>query len=257
GVPGLLQPGVRTVPKERPRLPRRFPGRTAGGQALELRLSGPIDGNRLYGVLLGPGDHRTRTEDRARPPRVVVGDTLYLGSPPSFEFATRHLNAHRSDDSHAIDDPQANDDRSAIVAEVVAVAGRRAELVAEVVAVAGRRVELVAKIDGDALWQAIYAAGRPVQYAHRPDLLPLWSVQTAYAARPWAAEMPSAGRPLTWELLLALRRAGIQIASLTHAAGLSSTGDDALDRALPWPERYQIPRRTSQAIGETRRHGGR
>jgi len=82
-------------------------------------------------------------------------------------------------------------------------------------------------------------------------------VQTAYAARPWAAEMPSAGRPLTWDVVLGLRRAGVGLAALTHAAGLSSTGDDALDRALPWPERYELPRRTVDAVAETRARGGR
>jgi S-adenosylmethionine:tRNA ribosyltransferase-isomerase len=132
-----------------------------------------------------------------------------------------------------------------------------AGMAATVASVAGRRVELVVRDDGDALWQALYAAGAPVQYAHRSEPLPLWSVQTAYAARPWAAEMPSAGRPLTWDTLLGLRRAGISVASLTHAAGLSSTGDDALDRALPWPERYEIPRRTAELVGQTRARGGR
>jgi len=128
---------------------------------------------------------------------------------------------------------------------------------ARVISVDGRRVELAAEVAGDALWQALYASGRPVQYAHRTERLPLWSVQTAYAARPWAVEMPSAGRPLTWDLLLALRRAGVAIASLTHAAGLSSTGDAALDRALPWPERYDIPARTADAIAHARTTGGR
>jgi S-adenosylmethionine:tRNA ribosyltransferase-isomerase len=96
-----------------------------------------------------------------------------------------------------------------------------------------------------------------VQYEHRSERLPLWSVQTAYAGRPWAAEMPSAGRPLTWDTVLGLRRAGIAVASLTHAAGLSSTGDDALDRALPWPERYEIPRRTVDAVRAAQARGGR
>jgi S-adenosylmethionine:tRNA ribosyltransferase-isomerase len=132
-----------------------------------------------------------------------------------------------------------------------------AGMAATVVSLAGRRVELVVRGDQDALWQALYDGGVPVQYAHRSDRLPLWSVQTAYAGRPWAAEMPSAGRPLTWDTVLGLRRAGIAVASLTHAAGLSSTGDDALDRALPWPERYELPRRTVAAIGETRARGGR
>ena len=76
--------------------------------------------------------------------------------------------------------------------------------------IAGRRVTLVAQLSDDELWQALYAAGKPVQYAHRTEPLPLYAVQTAYAARPWAVEMPSAGRALTWDVLLGLRRAGIQ-----------------------------------------------
>lgn len=128
---------------------------------------------------------------------------------------------------------------------------------AVVVAIEGRRVELVANVRGDALWAAIYASALPVQYAHRTEQLPLYAVQTAYAARPWAAEMPSAGRPLTWSVVLELRRGGIEIATLTHAAGLGATGDDALDRLLPWPERYEVPARTERAIQQTRSRGGR
>jgi S-adenosylmethionine:tRNA ribosyltransferase-isomerase len=209
-LPRLLRRGDLVVVNDAATLPGSLPGRTAGGAPFELRLSGPIDAGRLFGVLLGPGDHRTRTEHRGPPPRVVEGDRVVI-----------------------------------------------AGIAATVVSAAGRLVELVIRGDGDALWQALYSAGAPVQYAHRPERLALWSVQTAYAARPWAAEMPSAGRPLTWDIMLALRRAGIAVASLTHAAGLSSTGDDALDRALPWPERYEIPRRTIDAIGEARARGGR
>jgi S-adenosylmethionine:tRNA ribosyltransferase-isomerase len=128
-----------------------------------------------------------------------------------------------------------------------------AGLPAVVLAHAGRRVELAVHATTDALWQALYAHGRPIQYAHRRELLPLHAVQTAYASRPWSVEMPSAGRPLTWDTLLALRRVGVELAFLTHAAGLSSTGDDDLDRALPWPERYEIPRRTLDAITRARR----
>ena len=82
-------------------------------------------------------------------------------------------------------------------------------------------------------------------------------MQTVYAARPWAFEMPSAGRPLSWEILLALRRKGVRWASLTHAAGLSATGDPAIDAALPLAERYDIPAATVRAVGETRARGGR
>jgi len=209
-LPALLRAGDLVVVNDAATLPASLFGTTARGEPFELRLSAPVAGSRLYGVLLGAGDYRTRTEDRPAPPRIVVGERLRIG---------------------AID---------AVVEQL-----------------AGRRVALVAALSDDALWQAIYAAGVPVQYAHRTDPLPLYAVQTAYAARPWAVEMPSAGRALTWDVLLGLRRAGVQLATLTHAAGLSSTGDDALDRALPWPERYELPQATLDAIAATRSRGGR
>ena len=120
-----------------------------------------------------------------------------------------------------------------------------------------RLVELRFDADGDALWAALYKEGRPVQYAHLAHDLPLWAVQTVYATRPWAFEMPSAGRPLSWEILLALRRRGVRWASLTHAAGLSATGDPAIDAALPLPEAFDIPAATARAVAETRARGGR
>lgn len=120
-----------------------------------------------------------------------------------------------------------------------------------------RLVELRFDRDGDALWAALYKEGRPVQYSHLAHDLPLWAVQTAYATRPWAFEMPSAGRPLSWEILLALRRRGVRWASLTHAAGLSATGDPALDAALPLPEAFEIPAATARAVAEARARNGR
>jgi S-adenosylmethionine:tRNA ribosyltransferase-isomerase len=116
-----------------------------------------------------------------------------------------------------------------------------------------RLVTLAFDRGGEPLLRAIYAAGRPVQYAYARAALPLWAVQTPFAARPWAVEAPSAGHPLSWETLLALRTRGVALARLTHAAGLSSTGDPALDAALPLPERYDIPPETVRAIAGARR----
>ena len=120
-----------------------------------------------------------------------------------------------------------------------------------------RLVNLRFSQSGAPLWQSIYALGRPIQYSHLREDLPLAAFQTTYGGRPWSVEMPSAGRPLVGELLLELRRSGVQIASLTHAAGLSSTGDEALDALLPLPERYEIPEATVSMIRETRSRGGR
>jgi S-adenosylmethionine:tRNA ribosyltransferase-isomerase len=115
-----------------------------------------------------------------------------------------------------------------------------------------RLVDLRFDREGASLWSRLYANGRPVQYSYAEAPFELWHVQVGYASRPWAAEMPSAGRPLRWELLLALRRRGIAIASITHAAGLSSTGDPDLDRALPLPERFEVPEATAGAVAAAR-----
>jgi len=89
------------------------------------------------------------------------------------------------------------------------------------------------------------------------DELRLWSVQNVYSGRPWAVEMPSAGHALSWRLLLKLIRKGGGIVPLTHGAGLSSTGDGNLDRALPLAEKFEIPAATMEAVRQTRSRGGR
>jgi S-adenosylmethionine:tRNA ribosyltransferase-isomerase len=111
--------------------------------------------------------------------------------------------------------------------------------------------------NGADLWAGLYASGRPVQYSYLTRALDLWDVQTPFAGRPWAVEPPSAGFAMSWELLLALRQRGVAFARLTHAAGLSSTGDAALDRRLPFAERYEVPEATLRAIAETRTRKGR
>ncbi|WP_408889165.1 S-adenosylmethionine:tRNA ribosyltransferase-isomerase [Myxococcus faecalis] len=129
--------------------------------------------------------------------------------------------------------------------------------VVEVLPPSPRLLRVAFEDDGAELWSALYQGGRPVQYAHTLAPLSLWHVQTGYGARPWAVEAPSAGLPLTWNLLLALRRRGVRLASLTHAAGLSSTGDAVLDAALPRPERSDIPAVTVAQVEATRAEGGR
>ena len=110
---------------------------------------------------------------------------------------------------------------------------------------------------GADLWSGLYRYGRPIQYSHLRAPLALWHVQTAYASRPWAMELPSAGRPLTAEALRDLARREVGLATVTHAAGLSSTGDATLDARLPLPERFDIPQSCVDAVERTRRRGGR
>jgi len=120
-----------------------------------------------------------------------------------------------------------------------------------------RLVSLSFDRDGDAFWEALYRHAHPIQYSYLERPLEMWDVQTSYGSRPWAVELPSAGRPLKWELLGALRRKGIALASITHGAGLSSIGDAAADALLPLPERFEIRVATLEAEREARGRGGR
>lgn len=104
---------------------------------------------------------------------------------------------------------------------------------------------------------ALYRSGRPVRYAYLEAAPSLWDVQTAYAGRPWASEMPSAGRPLSWAAMGALRANGVDIVRVTHGAGLSSSGDPKLDARLPLEERYAIEEETCLAIERARSRRGR
>jgi S-adenosylmethionine:tRNA ribosyltransferase-isomerase len=115
------------------------------------------------------------------------------------------------------------------------------------------------RFDGtpDTIWAGLARHGRPIQYAHVPEVLALWDVWTPIAGPPVAFEPPSAGFALDWRALAALRARGIPFATLTHAAGISSTGDAELDRRLPFDEPYRIPTTTVVAIRRARARGGR
>jgi S-adenosylmethionine:tRNA ribosyltransferase-isomerase len=109
----------------------------------------------------------------------------------------------------------------------------------------------------DAIWAGLARHGRPIQYAHVPEPLALWDVWTSIAGPPVAFEPPSAGFALDWRALAAMRARGIAFATLTHAAGISSTGDAELDRRLPFDEPYRIPAATAVAIRRAQARAGR
>ena len=110
---------------------------------------------------------------------------------------------------------------------------------------------------GAELWQALYRAAWPIQYAYLRAPLRLWDVQNGFASRPWAVEPPSAGKPLRVETLFRMAQRGVQLAHLTHAAGLSSTGDRTLDARLPVAERYELSEENAERVRSAKSRGGR
>ena len=109
----------------------------------------------------------------------------------------------------------------------------------------------------DAIRADIARHGRPIQYAHVEQPLALWDVWTSIAAVPVAFEPPSAGFILDWRMMGQLAERQIGFATLTHAAGISSTGDAQLDARLPFDEPYLLPESTVHAIERTRARGSR
>lgn len=95
--------------------------------------------------------------------------------------------------------------------------------------------------------------GAPIRYGHARGRRPLADYQTIFALHPGSAEMPSAGRPFTHELVTALVARGIALAPLVLHTGVSSpeAGEP------PYPERYAVPAATARIVNAARAGGGR
>jgi S-adenosylmethionine:tRNA ribosyltransferase-isomerase len=118
-----------------------------------------------------------------------------------------------------------------------------------------RLVEM--KFISENVWSGIYKYGRPIQYSYLERSLELWDPQTIFSGPPVAFEAPSAAFCLTWKLVDEFRRRDIEVASLTHSTGVSSLGEPALDRLLPFDEPCQIPQSTVDAIRRARQNRSR
>jgi S-adenosylmethionine:tRNA ribosyltransferase-isomerase len=95
--------------------------------------------------------------------------------------------------------------------------------------------------------------GEPIRYGYVTGRWPLAAYQTAYATTPGSAEMPSAGRPFTPELITALVARGVLVAPVTLDTGVSSPERNV----PPYPEHYQVPASTARVVEAVRGWGGR
>ena len=106
------------------------------------------------------------------------------------------------------------------------------------------------------IWEGLARHGQPIQYSHLPERLAIWDTWTPIAGPPVAFEPPSASFVLDWNALASMRSRRVRFATITHAAGISSTGDPELDALLPFDEPYRVPASTAMAIGTVRAQGG-
>jgi S-adenosylmethionine:tRNA ribosyltransferase-isomerase len=95
--------------------------------------------------------------------------------------------------------------------------------------------------------------GFPIRYGYVDRAWPLAMYQTVFALEPGSAEMPSAGRPFTPELVTALVSRGIEIAPIVLHAGVASLED----HEPPYEEFYRVTRPTAERVNSARRAGHR
>lgn len=95
--------------------------------------------------------------------------------------------------------------------------------------------------------------GTPIRYSYVERDWPIEAYQTVFATVPGSAEMPSAARPFTAELVTALVARGVGIAPITLHTGVASPEKDE----PPYAERYEVPASTARLVNLTRANGGR
>lgn len=97
------------------------------------------------------------------------------------------------------------------------------------------------------------AHGEPIRYGYVAGAWPLEAYQNVYATVPGSAELPSAGRAFTPELLTRLVASGIDVIPVVLHCGVSSLED----HEPPYAERYEVTVHAARRVNSARRAGGR
>jgi S-adenosylmethionine:tRNA ribosyltransferase-isomerase len=95
--------------------------------------------------------------------------------------------------------------------------------------------------------------GRPITYSYIGEPFPISAYQTVYAMEEGSAEMPSAGRPFTRQMLASLRRSGVELAKIVLHAGVASLEN----HENPYEEWFEVPLRTAERVRTAKERGGR
>jgi len=95
--------------------------------------------------------------------------------------------------------------------------------------------------------------GFPIRYDYVRESWPLTYYQTVYPTEMGSAEMPSAGRAFTPELITQLVARGVQVAPLLLHTGVASLEE----HEPPYEEFYRVPPETARTVNAARANGKR
>lgn len=117
----------------------------------------------------------------------------------------------------------------------------------------GNRLWRAVEVDTCDLAAHLERHGRPIAYGYLRSRYPLEAYQTVFGILPGSAEMASAARPFTADLVTGLMSRGVVVVAVTLHTGLSS--QEAGE--APQPERYAVSAATAAVVNAARASGGR
>jgi S-adenosylmethionine:tRNA ribosyltransferase-isomerase len=100
-------------------------------------------------------------------------------------------------------------------------------------------------------WLTVH--GRPIRYGYVERPWPLSAYQNVYVTEPGSAEMPSAGRPFTADVITRLVAKGVGVTPIVLHTGVASLEADE----LPYPEHARVSATTAARVNATHAAGGR
>jgi S-adenosylmethionine:tRNA ribosyltransferase-isomerase len=118
---------------------------------------------------------------------------------------------------------------------------------------AASRLWMAALVVPDRVSEYLAQYGFPIRYGYVKQPWPSSMYQTVFANEIGSAEMPSAGRPFTPELVTRLVSSGIQIAPVVLHTGVASLED----HEPPYEEFYRVSPETAERVNAARRSGHR
>jgi S-adenosylmethionine:tRNA ribosyltransferase-isomerase len=137
----------------------------------------------------------------------------------------------------------------------------------EIIGACDQRVRLIAPYPGaERLWfvegdlaKAMARCGEPIRYGYVEHPQPLSAYQSVFARAPGSAEMPSAARPFTSEVVALLRDRGVGIAKIRLHTGVSSLEieEEDIEQHVWAPEPFRVSPATADAVNAARERGGR
>lgn len=100
-------------------------------------------------------------------------------------------------------------------------------------------------------WLTVH--GRPIRYGYVDRPWPIEMYQNVYVTEPGSAEMPSAGRPFTPQVITRLVAKSVGVTPIVLHTGVASTEADE----LPFPERVHVPESTAERVNAAHDSGHR